>query len=702
VKRPNALLLFSLAGLSTAFAQSLPAHPKTILSTFRPPVINRAMNEIERGYILVKLAPEQADAISSHGTTNLAIRAPFELSGAAFESRIEGSGWTMWKIPDTMDPREAVNHVKGQRGVLAAQPVNRIYPLWTNPNDPDYTVEETDEGLILVTDPFYEGPPGSFRRLWHLTDTNAEAAWQVFPNAWYTAANKPATSPLIGIIDTGCDMGHPDFANAGNSSTDTVNGGQLDWSRSAQFRLGKKKLGGDPNDSNGHGTHVAGLAVASGNNGSFNGHGVIGTGYNARAFICRVFDENGTGTDADAAAAIYYAVNRGADILNISLGTENYSQLFQDAVTFAWQKGVLVICAGNEDGNGGGDLGPIYPAGCSGALGVTANGPDGQPATSTYAGYGTYVDVAAPGGDLAQDETFAKVQFIYSTSTRGPNDIENNPLLYPPYTREYSYLAGTSMATPIVSGAAALFYGYKNLKRLKGWANVRAYRAIEKGAAMVMGAPYGGWEPVQGYGCLDMWSMLMEQNSRGSQVGGAEGIIYYNGTPTPNVSVKAQKVSGGLQYSTTTNQHGYYRFEGMPAGTYKVWSAPFGALKTKRTVVEIGSDMTGFDFWCGTYTGDTTKPFVSRFLVRHLKTNFLALDQWAYDTETGIDKVVVKIGTAAGGSNVKAPTEVTPKSNVVQLGGLTVTPGVTYHITVTYTNGNGDSVNATATAVATA
>lgn len=659
------------------------------------------MNEIVPGLVKVKLVDSRAAELDAQNTLVKAVRAPFPLSGAVYESRIEDSGWTIWQIPSVNDPRQVAQYLRSQRGVLNAEPVNVVYPLFVHPDDPDFDVietEQTNPNVILVLNP--DTNP-SFRRLWHLTDTNAEAAWGVWPNSWYTASTKPTNAPLVAVIDSGCDTGHPDFANAGNASTDSALGGQLTLALCSQFRYGHR-ITNSPNyqDGNGHGTHVAGLALASGNNGGFNGHGVIGTGFNSRGMILKVITDNGTGTDADAAAAIYYAANKGADVINLSLGTTNYSQIFQDAVRYAWQKGSLIVAAGNENGNGGGNLGPIYPAACSGALGVTANGPDGQPATGTYTGYGSYVDVAAPGGDVIQTADYFILQYIWSTAVRGDSVLANDPNIYPPYTPEYTYLIGTSMATPIVSGAAGLYYGYHHLKSTAGWANVRAYKAIEKSSATVMGAPYGGWEPVQGYGCLDMWSMLMDTNSRGATVGGVEGQVLIDGTPISNVAVRAKKTGGMVTYSTTTLADGTYRFEGMPPGTYSVWTAPQGALKTKKLIVELGCDLTGFDFWCGTYTGDTTAPTIRRFKATSLKSGVLTLNTWAFDTETGIDKLEVTVGTTPGGSDVQASTEVVAKNATPKLTGLATTPGTTYYVTGVYTNGNGTTSTASATVVA--
>ncbi|RYG23270.1 DNRLRE domain-containing protein [bacterium] len=663
------------------------------------------MNAVVPGQVLVKFRPSFTERLMARHesprarTLSAANALPAEsdiVPGGTVRSRIGKTGWTLWQVPTTTDVKTLARQLQGRPEVLTAQPVNRIYPLLVDPNDPDWNVYEDSEELIFS----FEGDIEPFRRLWHLFDTNSPAAWAVWPNTYYTAATKPADPPLIAVIDTGCDMDHPDFRNAGGISTDTANGGQLDKSLSTRFELGEE-VGGSPEDLNGHGTHVAGIALAAGNSGSFNGHGTLGVGYPCKGMILRVFDDEGIGSDADAAAAIYYAVEHGADVINISLGTTNFSQLFQDACTYAFQSGALVVAAGNENGSGGGDLGPIYPAACSGVLAVSANGENGVPATQTYSGIGSYIDIAAPGGDVLLDQNplnpAYKIQFVWSTASRNPNtSLHNNPVLFPPYNLNYAYLAGTSMATPAVSGAAGLYYGKNNLDQRSGWGNLRTYRSLEMSAASVMGAPRGSWEPYQGYGCLDAESLLLDFNARGATVGGVEGIVYYNGTALANVTVRAQKAGSLIKYQTSTRPDGGYRFEMLPPGVYKVTAIPFGAAKTKTATVKAGSDQTGVDFWGGIYTGDETTPLVGRFDWLSSTATGFSVRHWAYDPETGIDRMSFRIGTAVGGTNVLADTEVLPESNVATFTGLTIP---TFHVfQARYVNG-GDQVTTMTRAV---
>ncbi len=655
-------------------------------------------NEIVAGRLLVKLKPQNGKP------------APIPKSlaglpaGSSFVNSLQHMGWTLWSIPRSVDPRKAALSVRSNPAVSYAEPVNKVYLLVADPNDYDYGVQETETtNPDVVLDLSGDSNP-SFTRLWHLDESFARAAWDVYPGLYYTSATKPANPPMIAIIDSGCDQNHPDFINSGGSSTNTALGGQLNWALSAHFSAGAPD-GASWDDDNGHGTHVTGLAVAAANNLGFfchsafgipdANHGVPGTGYNAQAMILKVIDQTGSGTDTDAAAAILYAADHGADIINLSLGTANYSQVFQDAVTYAWQKGSLVVAAGNENGNGGGNLGPIYPAACSGALGVTADGPNWAPATGSYSGYGSYVDIAAPGGDLIQDPNFILIQFIFSTAMRvagGPGslyDLSNGGTLYPPYDLDYAYLAGTSMATPQVSGAAALYYGRFGLRQGQGHVNIRAYRALEKSAQSVAGAANGSWEPVQGYGVLDAFDLLSDADSRGATVGSIEGIVYYGGTPVANVQVRAQATTGGTIYSTTTHGDGEYRFDSMPAAKYIVKAAPFGSLKQKTIIVSNGSDATGVDFWANGNPFQSTNPTVAIFTINTVAAGSISLSQWGYDVESSLDSIKIRIGTTLGATDVYPDTELVTESTAATISGFTLQPNTSYYLRATYTDGAG-------------
>ena len=185
----------------------------------------------------------------------------------------------------------------------------------------------------------------------------------------------------------------------------------------------------NPDDDGGHGTHVAGIIGAQGNNAV----GVTGVNWDVNVMALKFLDENGEGNTADAANAIDYAVAHGARVVNASWGGPSFSQALYGAIKRAGDRGALVVAAaGNEGVNA--DVRPDYPAAFDLPNIVSVAATDRSDRLLDFSNYGAKsVDLAAPGDD------------VYSTV----------PTLSDP--SGYASFSGTSMAAPFVSGAAALY-----------------------------------------------------------------------------------------------------------------------------------------------------------------------------------------------------------------------------------------------------
>lgn len=260
------------------------------------------------------------------------------------------------------------------------------------------------------------------------------------PDVWAQSTGDGVT---IAVIDSGVDLTHEDLADKVVSHTSCV-GANGDATRCQ----------GSAQDDNGHGSHVAGIALAS----TGNGRGIAGVAPGADLMAVRVLtnqcDGGGgctaAGTAADVAAGIRWAVDNGADVINLSLGGGALQGAlgcgFCEAVEYAWSKGAIpVIAAGNDS---------VLPSGFSDehAVVVTATTRDDQRASYSNASSGLLRNarwpISAPGGEAETSPS--------DCATGGQPKGVLSAYWVSGGTNEYACLAGTSMAAPHVAGALAV------------------------------------------------------------------------------------------------------------------------------------------------------------------------------------------------------------------------------------------------------
>lgn len=369
-------------------------------------------------------SPDEILVRFESGVTVAEVDAAVAQIGASVEKRLDiVDNLYLVKLPEALSPPAAVAALKAQGGTLYAEPNYTVRAVVT-PND------------------------SSFGSLWGLHNTGQSAGTADAdidaPEAWNITTG--SSSVVVVVIDTGIDYNHPDlaanmFRNEADCDSDTVDDDGNGYVNDC-YGIDTYNNDSAPFDDHNHGTHVAGTIGAVGNNGV----GVVGVNWNVRLMACKFLNSGGSGSIDDAIDCLTYVAmmkDRGVNIVatNNSWGGGGFSQAMQDAIDIHRQKGILFIAAaGNSAADN--DSTDFWPANYYLPNVISVASTTRTDALSSFSDFGRQtVHVAAPGSD------------ILSTT---PNNT-------------YQSFSGTSMATPHVTGVAAL---------LKAQDSSRDWRAI--------------------------------------------------------------------------------------------------------------------------------------------------------------------------------------------------------------------------------
>ena len=357
---------------------------------------------------------------------------------------------------------------------------------------------------VLYAEPDYEAkalyvPNDTYYSPYQWNFDNSTNGGIHMENAWDIATGTGAT---VAVVDTGVAYeNYRTFAKAPDLNA-------------SSFVPGFDFINNDnhPNDDEGHGTHVAGtIAGSTGNN-----SGVAGIAFGARVMPVKVLDRNGSGPYSAVANGIRFAADNGAKVINLSLGGPSPSATLEDALAYAYSKGVTIVAAAGNDSTNV----LSYPAAYNNyviAVGATRF----DRTKSSYSNYGPGIDIVAPGGDTSVDQNGDGYGDGILQQTFGST----------PTNFGYYFYQGTSMATPHVAGVATLILS-KNPN-----SSPSDVRAIIEGSADDLGA--SGYDQTYGYGLLDAAQALLL----------ASGPIDY----PPIVAITAPQnnatVSGVIQFS---------------------------------------------------------------------------------------------------------------------------------------------------------
>lgn len=352
--------------------------------------------------------------------------------------------------------------------IPAAKTVEEMVEIYSKNPNVEYAIPNAIMNAFMVpNDPYY----GTYQWNFKAFETgvgggiNLEPAWDI----------STGNGVIVAVLDTG--VAYEDYSIYRKAP----------YLANTNFVPGYDFVNNDahPNDDNSHGTHVAGTIAQSTNN----NYGVAGVAYSCSIMPVKVLNKQGSGTLQQLVDGIYFATNNGAKVISMSLGyPPGYypGKALDDALNYAYSNGVTVVAA-----SGNNEAGTVsYPAAYEKCIAVGATRYDGS--RSNYSNYGDALDVMAPGGDTSLDQNGdgyrdGILQNTFDPNTKNPKDFG------------FWFFQGTSMATPHISGVAALLIA-------KGANGPEEVMAAIQNTVTDLGT--SGWDQYYGYGLINAKAAL--------------------------------------------------------------------------------------------------------------------------------------------------------------------------------------------------
>lgn len=384
-----------------------------------------------------------------------------------------------------------IGHGAGQMGLLQ-----------TSPNDTYYSRQ-----YALHNDGSFSLSPATAG-----ADIEMELAWDI---------EKGDTSVIVAVLDAGARMNHPEFSgrlwrnlNDLTDGVDSDGNGYVDDFQGWDFANDDNV----PADDHGHGTNVAGIIGLN----SDNNQGYAAVDWHCQLMICKVLDQTNSGFYTWWIDAIYYAVDNGAKVINMSLGGSGTSASMLSAVSYAHANDVVIVASMMNFDNSA----VYYPVGFPTTIAVGSTDANDQRSSPFFwsatsgSSYGNHIDIVAPGN------------FIYGLSHQSNSNYN-------------AYWGGTSQATPLVSGVCALL-----LAQNPSLTPTAIRTILRNSAEDQVGDPnedVPGFDIYHGYGRLNAYQALLANSVGATELDELSELTVFPNPSSTELRIKAVSLEGDLR-----------------------------------------------------------------------------------------------------------------------------------------------------------